>query len=68
MDGGTRIGRTPASNCSLALLTDPFLSGAGPAGRGPGRAPGPELAGGLELIDPWLLLPGNIQQESKFGG
>lgn len=55
MAGGPRVGRTPASNCSLALLTDPFLSGAGPPGRGPGCAPGPELAGGFELIDPWLF-------------
>jgi len=59
--GETRVGRTPAASCSLALLTDPFLSGSIPPGRGPGRGPGPELGEGVELIDSWSMLSEIVQ-------
>lgn len=45
------IGRIPASNNSLARLTDPFR-----ADWAPGRlAPGPGYPGGCELIGPGLV-------------
>lgn len=47
--GAAGVGRTPASNNSLALFTDPLLSDFGSDELGPG----PPFAKGLELIDTW---------------